>query len=310
MITYLTNTQNGFSQIDAWENKCWINVINPSQADLGYLQGRFDVPQDFLNDISDIDERQRTETENGWDLIILRVPYKQEENSVPYITIPIGLLIKEDYLITVCYHETIVIENFITYSQQKKILISNNFDFFLHLFLASTIWYLNYLKKISTEINLIEKDLQKSIKNEKLHELIKFQKCLVFFRTSLKGNQTLLGKLKISRLIKANQIDNDLFEDIEIEAKQAIDMTDIYHDILSSMMSSFSSIISNNLNIVMKRLTSVSIILMIPTLIASFFGMNLTNSWELSHFAFATIIIISLCLSFVAFLFFRKIDWF
>jgi len=310
MITYLTNTQNGFSHVDAWENKCWINVINPSQADLGYLQGRFDVPQDFLSDISDIDERQRTETENGWDLIILRVPYKQEENSIPFITIPIGLLIKDDYLITVCYYETIVIEHFITYSQTKKILVNNNFDFFLHLFLASTIWYLNYLKKISTEINLIEKDLQKSIKNEKLHELIKFQKCLVFFRTSLKGNQTLLGKLKISRLIKANQIDNDLFEDVEIEAKQAMDMTDIYHDILSSMMNSFASVISNNLNTVMKRLTSISIILMIPTLISSLFGMNVYNSIESQQYAFGVIALISMAISLVAYYIFKKINWF
>jgi len=306
----LTNSQNGFSHVDAWESKCWINVINPTQAELGYLQGRFDVPQDFLNDISDIDERQRTETENGWDLIILRIPYKQTENSVPYITIPVGILIKDDYLITVCYYETIVIENFIIYSQTKKILINNNFDFFLHLFLASTIWYLNYLKKISTEINLIEKDLQRSIKNEKLHELIKFQKCLVFFRTSLKGNQTLLGKLRISRLIKANQIDNDLFEDIEIEAKQAVDMTDIYHDILSSMMSSFSSIISNNLNIVMKRLTSISIILMIPTLISSFFGMNVINHFETYNFAFAVIFSLSAAVSVFAFIIFNRRNWF
>jgi magnesium transporter len=172
-----------------------------------------------------------------------------------------------------------MLDDFVLYSHRKHLKVSDNFDLVLKLLLSSSIWYLKYLKQINQRIKLAEDNLEKSIKNEELQTLLELEKCLVYFITSIKGNDILFHRIKNLKLERDN-FDSDLLEDVDIELKQALEMSNIYSNILSGMMDAYASVISNNLNVIMKRLTSVSIILMIPTLIASLYGMNVPNQLE------------------------------
>lgn len=310
MISYLKQTEKGFSPLTEWQENSWINVQCPTNEEIGYLKGRFKVPDEFITHINDIDERSRIEYEEDWLLIIIRIPHKQTEEAIPYATVPFGIFVSDKYLLTISNFETEAIKGFINYINTKKIVINNRFEFILQLFLTSTIWYLKYLKQINSYNQTIEKDFEKSIKNKDLHRMLDIEKCLVYFITSLRGNSNLLLKLQNSKIAKEKEFDKDLFEDIEIELKQAIETANIYSDIQGVMMENFSSIISNNLNQIMKQLTLISIILMMPTLIASLFGMNVPNFVEDSPFGFAGIIVGSVFLSAVGFIFFKKRNWF
>ena len=187
--------------------------------------------------------------------------------------------------------------------------ITDSINFVLQLFLRSGNLYLRYLKQINQMTSAIEQDLEQSIKNKELNKLLKMEKCLVFFITSIKANEIVLAKLRNSKKI-TTEINEDLLEDAFIENKQALEMAQIYSDIQSGMMDAFASVISNNLNVVMKQLTLISIILMIPTLIASIFGMNVPNFMENSMWALPSIILGSLILSFIGVMLFRKRQWF
>lgn len=310
MITYLKHTEKGFLHLNDWASNAWINVQKPTNEEIGYLKGRFNVPDEFFPHIYDIDERSRIELEDGWLLIILRIPHRQDDESIPFTTVPFGIILADDCLLTICNYETEIVPGFINYSLTKKVQINNRFEFILQLFLSSTIWYLKYLKQVNNYNQIIEKDLEKSIKNKELHKMLKMEKCLVYFITSLRGNANLLLKLQNSKLAKENEFDKDLFEDIEIELKQAIETANIYSDIQSGMMSTFASVISNNLNQIMKQLTLISIILMIPTLVASIFGMNLPNFMETSNYSFFGVIIGALILSATGFVIFKRRNWF
>jgi magnesium transporter len=310
MISYLKYTEKGFLPLYEWEKEAWINVQKPTNEEIGYLKGRFKVPDEFFTHIIDIDERSRIELEDGWMLIIFRIPHKQSDETIPFITVPFGIFISDDYTLTISNFETEIIPGFINYSQTKKVVINNRFEFILQLLLSSTLWYLKYLKQINSYNQIVEKDFEKSIKNKELHKMLKMEKCLVYFITSLRGNSNLLLKLQNTKIAKENEFDKDLFEDIEIELKQAIETANIYSDIQSVMMDAFASVISNNLNQVMKQLTLISIILMIPTLIASIFGMNVPNFLENNNFSFFGIILGSVLLSTVGFFIFKRRNWF
>jgi len=310
MISYLKHTERGFSQLNSWEKDAWINVQKPTNEEIGYLKGRFKVPDEFFPHIYDIDERSRIEIEDGWMLIILRIAHKQDDESLPFVTVPFTIMLSDDCMLTICDFETELLQGFINFASAKKIIINNRFEFVLQLFLSSTIWYLKYLKQINLYNQVIEKDLEKSIKNKELHKMLKMEKCLVYFITSLRGNSNLLLKLQNTKLAKEHEFDKDLYEDIEIELKQAIETANIYSDIQSGMMNAFASVISNNLNQVMKQLTSISIILMIPTLVASLFGMNLPNFMENNNYSFLGVILGSVLLTSSAFIFFKRRNWF
>jgi magnesium transporter len=187
--------------------------------------------------------------------------------------------------------------------------ITDHMNFILRLFLRSGNLYLRYLKQINQMTSAIEQDLEISIKNKELNKLLKMEKCLVYFITSIKANEMVLAKLRNSRRI-TTELNEDLLEDAIIENKQALEMAEIYSDIQSGMMDAFASVISNNLNVVMKQLTLISIILMIPTLIVSIFGMNVPNFMEHSNWSLPAIIFGSLFLSFLGVILFRKRQWF
>jgi len=308
MITFLKCNQ-GFLPIKEWEKNCWINVEIPTLDEKNYLINDVGIPEAFYNDIEDVDERPRIETERDWFLVVIRVPFNNSENAVPYTTLPLGIIFNDSKIITICFHKTDMISDFIAYSNRKKIKVSNNFDLVFKLLLSSSVWFLKYLKQINWHIKEAEKQLENSIRNEELQILLKIEKCLVYFTTSLKGNDILIHKLKNLKSFK-EYYNYELIEDVEIEIKQALETTYIYSDILSGMMDAYASVISNNLNVIMKQLTSISIILMIPTLVASLYGMNVPNSFENNKWGFWIVIAISFFFSGFGVLFFMKRQWF
>lgn len=297
-----------FAAVDVWKPDCWINVITPSREDLHYLTDELGVPRAFLSDIEDVDERPRMESEDGWTLMILRIPFRDHQNDIPYITVPLGMVMNERYFVTVCHYGTDMLPDFVAYMRRKNLKVEGNWDLLFRLFLSSSVWYLKYLKQLNNQSRAVEKELERSIQNAELQRLLKIEKSLVFFITSLRGNDNLLIKLKNLKQHRQH-FDADLVEDVEIELRQAQDTARIYSDILSGTMDAFASVISNNLNVIMKRMTAISLLLMIPTLIASLYGMNVRNGLEDSHYGLIVIATISILFSVMSFWLFRKKQW-
>ena len=295
MKTYWNFAEN-LKVIPEWEPNCWIQVTCPTEEDQRMLEERFDIPDYFFTDISDTDERARYEYDDGWMLIILRIPYVKEIRSrTPYTTVPLGIIHKRDVTITVCFYETNMMLDFVSYQQKRNEGFTDFVDMTFRLFLSSAVWYLKRLKQINTLIEKAKHNLDHGVNNESLIGLSRLQDSLTYFNTSIRGNDNLLQKLKFK--LQVDELDDDLIEDVNIEMSQAKELTNIYSDILESTMDTYSSIINNNMNTVMRTLTSVSIIMMFPTLIASLFGMNLINGMENSRFGFMAALIISIVVS-------------
>ena len=303
MKTYW-NTQGGLSQLNEWQPNCWIQLTCPTEEDQQYLEEKFQIPDYFLSDISDTDERARYVYDDGWMLIILRIPYVKEVRSrTPYTTVPLGIIHKRDVTITVCYYETNMMIDFVSYQQKRGEGFTDYVDMIFRLFLSSAVWYLKRLKQISMLIEKAKRNLDREVNNESLIGLSRLQDSLTYFNTSIRGNEVLLSKLKFK--LQIDELDADLIEDVNIEMTQARETTSIYSNILESTMDTYQSIINNNMNTIMRTLTSVTIILMLPTLVASFFGMNLINGMENSPLGFIVAIIISVLISVISLVVFR-----
>ena len=303
MKTYW-NTQGGLSHLDEWQPNCWIQVTCPTEEDQHELEEKFNIPDYFMSDISDTDERARYEYDDGWMLIILRIPYVKEIRSrTPYTTVPLGIIHKRDVTITVCFYETNMMIDFVSFQQKRGEGFTDHVDMIFRLFLSSAVWYLKRLKQISMLIDKAKRNLDREVNNESLIGLSRLQDSLTYFQTSIRGNENLLQKLKFK--LQIDELDADLIEDVNIEMSQARETTSIYSDILESTMDTYSSIINNNMNTVMRTLTSVTIIMMIPTLVTSMFGMNLVNGMEEKPWGFVFAMIISVAISSMAWWFFR-----
>lgn len=295
MKTYW-NFDGNLNAISEWQPNCWIQVTCPTEQDQQELQERFQIPDYFLSDIADTDERARYEYDDGWMLIILRIPYVKEVRSrTPYTTVPLGIIHKRDVTITVCNFETNMMIDFVSYQQKRGEGFTDYVDMIFRLFLSSAVWYLKRLKQINALIEKSKKNLDKEVNNESLIGLSRLQDSLTYFVTSIRGNENLLAKLKFK--LQVDELDADLIEDVNIEMSQARETTSIYSDILESTMDTYSSIINNNMNTVMRTLTSVSIIMMLPTLVSSLFGMNLINGMEDSPLGFPLALLISVIVS-------------
>jgi hypothetical protein len=290
------NINSTLKIIDEWQPNCWVQITCPTEDDQQMLEEKFNIPDYFLSDISDADERARYEYDDGWMLIILRIPYVKEIRSrTPYTTVPLGIIHKRDITITVCFYETNMMIDFVSYQQKRGVGFTDHVDMIFRLFLSSAVWYLKRLKQINILIEKAKHNLDQGVNNESLIGLSRLQDSLTYFITSIRGNENLLSKLKFK--LQIDELDADLIEDVNIEMTQARETTSIYSDILESTMDTYSSIINNNMNTVMRTLTSVSIIMMFPTLIASLFGMNLINGMETSRWGFAIAIVISFLVS-------------
>ena len=298
------NTQGGLTQIQDWQPNCWIQVTCPTEEDQRELEEKFNIPDYFMSDISDTDERARYEYDDGWMLIILRIPYVKEIRSrTPYTTVPLGIIHKRDVTITVCYYETNMMIDFVSFQQKRNEGFTDYVDMIFRIFLSSAVWYLKRLKQISMLIDKAKRNLDREVNNESLIGLSRLQDSLTYFQTSIRGNENLLQKLKFK--LQIDELDADLIEDVNIEMSQARETTSIYSDILESTMDTYSSIINNNMNTVMRTLTSVSIMMMCPTLIASLFGMNLVNGMETTTWGFIFAMVLSVAVSVIAWLIFR-----
>ena len=303
MRTYW-NANKVLKQIGQWEPNCLIQVTCPTEDDQRLLEEEFNIPDYFLSDISDNDERARYEYDDGWMLIILRIPFVKEIRSrTPYTTVPLGIIHKRDVTITVCFHETNMMIDFVSYQQKRGEGFTDYVDMIFRLFLSSAVWYLKRLKQINNLIEKAKRNLDREVNNESLIGLSRLQDSLTYFITSIRGNENLLANLKFK--LQVDELDADLIEDVNIEMSQARETTNIYSDILESTMDTYSSIINNNMNTVMRTLTSVSIILMFPTLIASIFGMNLVNGMEHNKFGFLIAIVVSALISGISWWIFR-----
>ncbi|MDZ4122355.1 MAG: magnesium transporter CorA family protein, partial [Candidatus Cloacimonadaceae bacterium] len=261
----------------------------------------------FITDLQDADENARQEHEEGAILFIIRVPlyYRHRSATVPFSTAPLGIIVIPDKIITVCFYENEVLTQYLEGKHRPFKITQQNF--ILHINLRTAIYFLKFLKEINRRTTNIENELHQSMRNKELIRLLRMEKSLVFFTTSLKSNEIILERMQRSRWLQSDPDAEDLIEDVIIENKQAIEMANIYSSILSGMMDAFASIISNNLNVVMKFLTSVTIILALPTLIASVYGMNVNLPFQNNEYAFAIVMGFSLILSVViVFIFIRK----
>ena len=304
MITYLKYSED-FLITKEWAPGSWVNIENPTPDELTNLKAKFGLPEDFLNDLSDIDERPRVEHNDGWDCIVLRIPVK--DNDMPFVTIPLGVMIKDEYIVTVCLYRNTLISDFIEHTQKRHTTIRSSSDFILRLLKSSAYWYIRYLKDVKNIVADAEVDLKKSIRNEDLLKLMNLQKTFVIFATSISGNNILLER--INRIYR-DQLDKGLLEDVSIELRQADSTVTIATQMLDRTMNTYASVISNNVNAIMKRLTSISLILMIPTLIASFYGMNVDVGISIdNHWAFACIVGAGFVLAVITCLWLRKIRW-
>lgn len=304
---FRTAKENTLVKVETIEKGCWISLISPTEEELNYIQNKLGVLPNFLRDPLDEEEKPRIDMEENQTLFIVDIPHMyEEEGSLRFETRPVGILITDDYFITVCLKESSVINHF-RKEKLKGLYTFKKTRFTLQILFKTAKEYLKYLRHIDKSTNKAEKLLHKSMRNKELFKLLELEKSLVYFTTSLKSNEIVMEKLLRGKHIKMYEEDQDLLEDVIIENRQAIEMANIYSSILSGTMDAFASVISNNLNIVMKVLTSVTIVMTIPTMIASFYGMNVGLPLQNNPFAFIVILCISFVVSIMAtFILFRK----
>lgn len=272
---FKSNERGDFFEIDNIEKGCWIKMINPSEAEIRHISDVLRIETDLLRDPLDEEEKPRIEKEDDTLLIIVDIPIQgQDDEITTFDTLPLGMLVVEDsYFITVCLKENPILDEFAN-RRIKSFFTFKKTRFILQLLYRIATYYLRYLKQINRLTDHIERQLHRSMKNQELFSLLNLEKSLVYFTTSLRSNEIVMEKLLRAKILKLYPDDEDIMEEAIIENKQAIEMAHIYSNILSGMMDAFASVISNNLNMVMKFLTSVTIVLSIPTMVASFFGMN------------------------------------
>ena len=308
MISYYKTNGNGIMQIQQPCEGCWIKVIDPTPEEITILQG-CNIPTDYIHYPLDMDERPRTERENGDVLIVLRIPYFQGETAdVPFGTLPLGIILSSQYVVTVCKIEHELLADLAS-GKVRDLSTHKRNRFVLRLLLLTAGKYLAYLRRINQVVDKLEDELQQSTRNRELLELLKYQKSLTYFTTALKSNELMMERLQRSQIFKMYEEDEDLLDDVLTENQQAIEMTNISANILSQMMDAFASIISNNLNVVMKILASITIVLSLPTMIASFYGMNVELPFGHSPTAFALLVGFAFALSLGTVWFFYKRDW-
>ncbi len=309
MISIWRQEERSLVRIETPEPNCWINVTLPNNYEISYLINEFGIEADLLNDILDIDEQSRAEKDDDRLIFITRIPVYHEEREIPYYTVPMGLLFIKDMIITICLQENEVLRDLVE-NRIKTLSLVNRKTFLLSVLFRASFYFLRYLKDINRRTSQVEKELQRAVRNNELIQLLTMEKSLTFFTTSLKSNEFLLEKIRKSNLLKLTEEDVELIDDVVTENRQAIEMANIYSNILSGMMDAFASVISNNLNVVMKQLTSISLILMIPTLIASVYGMNIELPYQHNPWAFAGILIGSGVIALVSIVIFRRKQFF
>ena len=309
---YKTDLETNKTEIvTKYEKGNWINMISPSEDEIMDVCKNLKINEDFIRYALDYEEKARIDVEEDDNtvLFIVDVPIREREgDALIYTTMPIGIIfVRDDYLITVSIKENSIIQD-LKKNNMRNIITYKKSRFLLQILYSNASMYLHLLKKINKETEIAESILKNSMKNRALLKLLNLEKSLVYFTTSLKSNEAVMEKTMRGKIIKLYEEDEDILEDSIIENKQAIEMAKIYSDILNGTMDAYASIISNNLNRVMKFLTSITIILSIPTMIASFWGMNVPVPMQNNQYGFIILIFISIITSVIATLWLNKRD--
>jgi len=305
---YKSNEGKALESVDVISKGCWVNMYAPTEAEINRVAQDADISVDLIKDALDDEERPRIEREDGQVYIIVDYPYiTYDDSGFPiYETIPIGIVLTDDCLITVSLKDSPIMEDF-RKNRVKEFFTFKKTRFALQILFVISSYYLRYLKQINKKTNEIEREVHQSLKNKELYAFLALEKSLVYFTTSLKSNKVVLDKILRFNYLKMYDEDKDLLEDVIIEKTQAIEMAETYRSILSGMMNAFASIISNNLNIVMKFLTSITIILSFPTMVASFYGMNVDTPFQHAHHSYiAPLVISGFLTTLTAFIFWKK----
>ena len=308
MLTIYKTTEQGLEQLESMANGAWVKAVDPTPAEIQKLVD-WGIDADYINYSLDLDEMPRMERDEEYTFILIRIPHSQPESDIPYTTIPLGIMIKGNIIVTICRYEK---EMFKVLANGKYRLLKTGkrYRFALYIFLETATRYLAHLREINRMTEAIEDKLQKSTHNRELMELLKYQKSLTYFSTALRSNEVMMERVQRTQIFNYYEEDQDLLEDVLTENQQAIQMTSINTEILSSMMDAFASIISNNLNSVMKILAAITIMISLPTIVASFYGMNMDLPFQTHPFAFWLTVGISAVLIGIAALIFYRRDWF
>lgn len=280
MLSIFKTIDNELASMDELCEGCWINLSAPTQSELEWVANMTGADPDYLRAALDEEERARTESREGQTLIMCDIPrVESEDGTYVYTTLPLGIVLLDDCIITICLLESSLISDFIN-NRIKGLYTHKRSRFIFQLLYRNATRFLMYLRRIDKASNQIHSEMQKSYRNKELFQMMALEKSLVYFSTSLKSNEMVLEKLVKVNYIRTYPEDEELLDDVIIENKQAIEMCSIYRDILSGTMDAYASIISNNLNIVMKFLAAVTIVISLPTLIFSAWGMNVKVPWE------------------------------
>ncbi len=281
MVNYYRSIEGKICELEKPEAGCWISLIDPTETEISDIEDDMGIDRDYIRAALDEEEPSRIESDDGVTLIVVDYPVAEQDgdydNTLQYYTTPMSIIITDKNVITVSAKANVVLDE-LSKGVVKGIQPNLRTRFVFSILLRIAARYLQYLKQIDKISNYVEGKMYLSMKNKGLIQLLGLEKSLVYFSTSLKSNEAVLEKLMRGRYLKLYEEDQDLLDDVLIEVKQAIEMTNIYSNILNGTMDTFASIISNNLNIIMKRMTTITIILTMPTIVFSFYGMNLGDA--------------------------------
>ncbi|MFN4122902.1 MAG: magnesium transporter CorA family protein [Flavobacteriales bacterium] len=310
MISIYKTINKRLEQIPAPEPGCWVNIVEPTQEELDYILTTFPFTEEYLTDPLDVDEKARAERDEDILFTLIKIPHFQgKKDEAPFITIPLGVIMNNDYIVTITNEENVIIQEFEN-NRVKGLNTMKHYRFLLLILLKTATKFLMHLREINKTVDSIEDKLEVSMRNKDIFELLKYQKVLIYYTTALKSNELMMARLNRLQLLRTYEEDEELFQDVVTEFQQAIEMTNIANNILLQMTNAYASIINNNMNTIIKTLTLITIALYVPTLIASFFGMNVPNTFEESPYAFVAIIFMSLLTSGMLMLVFAKRKWF
>ncbi len=274
MLNIFKTVDKNLFKLEKIEDDAWISLVNPSEEEIEFIKEQLNIDMDFLRAALDEEEYSRIEVEDEHVLILIDMPTAdKEDNHLFYSTLPFAIILTEKNIVTVCLKDSYIIDQF-EKNSVRSFYTTKRYRFVLQILFKISKRFLLYLKQVDKMSSEVERQLHRSMRNRELIQLLDLEKSLVYFTTALKGNEIVLEKMMKLDAIKLYEEDEDLLEDVIIENKQAIEMATIYSNILSGMMDAFASVISNNLNVVMKVLTSITVVMAIPTMIASFYGMN------------------------------------
>lgn len=307
-INYKTGREDQLKTLSDMEAGSWVDITGPTPEDLEQLK-KLDIPSDHIKSALDEDERPRCEKENGISLIIFRVPVTKTEGPITRIeTIPLSIIITRDVIVTISLRENEVINDF--YNNKVKNFCTNKKTRFLIQILSRINYrFMKHLDVVEKKTAEVDVGLLKAIKNEQIISLFGLQKTMVYFNAAVIGNGKVLDNIRKGRIVKLFEGDDDLLEDIIIENEQAMEMVSVYNAILSETLDAYASIVSNNLNVVMKVMTSLTIILSLPVIVTSFYGMNVKIPMTEDPFTYLFIIMLSFLISFGCAMIFLKKKW-